>query len=92
MNSIFPEWLNHFTIKIEDECETMLLEEQEVNPQNVRFGDPCGISIDSPIYIKDERYIVSGFQLYSDMINAESKKNQLEGFYFDLHIVVSKIE
>lgn len=84
----FPNWLSGFFFKIEDEYETMLLDVDETNPENVRFVDSNGITIGEKIRIRDKEYLVTNFQLYSNM----NDLNTSDKFYFDLHIIVSEIK
>ena len=88
----FPSWLRGFYFKIENEYETMLLEENETNPENVRFIDSLGITIGSKILVKDKEYFVKNFLLYSNMSQASNSLNKSDKFYFDLHIIVSEID
>jgi len=87
----YPEWLREFQVKIEDEFETMLLLPEETNPSNLRFENDLGIIEGSVVLIKGDRYRVKAFQLYSNLNNTNPYKHKKKGFYFDLHIIVSKV-
>ncbi|MGC9375805.1 MAG: hypothetical protein ACP5DQ_12275 [Bacteroidales bacterium] len=90
MYDLFPKWLNRFSFKIEDEYETMLLSEEETNPQNVRFIDSLGITTGAKLLIHDVEYVVKDFALYSEMNNFEDNVDKQDGFGFDLHIIVEE--
>lgn len=86
----FPSWLKGFYFKIFDEYETLLLDEKETNPEHVRFVDSNGITIGEKIRVRDKEYFVKNFQLYSNMNLTESELSKSDGFYFDLHVIVSE--
>jgi len=85
-----PKWLNRFSLKIEDEYETMLLSEEDTSPDNVRFIDNSCTVTGSKILIYDKEYIVREFQLYSDMNLANGHENIPYGYGIDLHIIVEE--
>jgi hypothetical protein len=91
MYELFPKWLNRFSFKIEDEYETMLLSEEDTNPDNVRFVDSLGITTGSKILIDNKEYIVKDFQLYSDMNIEDGHENIPYGYGFDLHVIVEEV-
>jgi hypothetical protein len=87
---MFPKWLNQFSLKIEDEYETMLLSEKDTNPQNVRFVESIGITTGAKLLIYDVEYVVKDFKLYSEMNNFGDNVDKQDGFGFDLHIIVEE--
>ena len=86
----FPSWLKGFYFKIFDENETLLLDEDETNPENVRFVDSNGITIGTKILVLDKEYLVKNFELYSNMNLTEGGLRKSDDFYFDLHVIVSE--
>lgn len=92
MINTFPNWLKGFYFKIEDQYETMLLEEDETNPENVRFINSLGIKIGEKILVKDKEYFVKDIQLYSNMSLISDSLKKSDGFYFDLHVIVSETD
>lgn len=90
MINTFPSWLTGFYFKIFDEYETLLLDEEETNPENVRFVDSLGITVGTKILIYDKDYFVKNFEIYSDMNLTEDGLRKSNEFYFDLHIIVSE--
>lgn len=90
MYELIPRWLNRFSLKIEDETNTMLLSEEDTNPDNVRFVDSLGAVIGSKILVDNKEYIVKDFQLYSDMNLVDGHENIEYGYGFDLHIIVEE--
>ncbi len=43
MINTFPSWLTGFYFKIEDEYETLLIDPDNITPENVRFVNSLGI-------------------------------------------------
>lgn len=81
MRQEMPAWIRKFSIKIENEDQTMLLLPEETNPENFSFIDSLGATDGSKISVLEKEYVIKTFELYAN-------NNEPYGYSLDLHIIV----
>jgi len=85
----YPEWLQTFSLTVQDESENELVDPEDVNmPDTFRFEEDLGCVVGSKVLIHGENFKVVRFEVFSDM-NVDNMDKETD-FRIRLNIIVKK--